>query len=654
MASLHDRLDHIGISFPQMQRVVTALAPNTITLEVALDWLCLHISTRELPPILTEGLVRDELVSVQASSTSELQVVRAKNANNNISSSSTGQKENELDANILTVQPKRVSPNDEDHAAAGDDDQQPAWVLAQYAFVDDDSIDDDDDQEITDVTATSVESSAPEKVDEKADTNSLKEPGDKQASESADPDHLQLQEVRQQLAQAQFDVKDEASNYMRSKAEIKELKSQVQRLHKMVNKLEARLVKKNASTVASSEVKREELLDQEMEEEFGSFGIFDEDAAAAPADVDTNRSSGENKAAKDRPIIIPDASIPKSWTGAVPEDILRDWCRKEKIKPPRFADQSVTLPLKPPLVVSEDKRLVANKVHTKHYLATKALYHLQPDRPLYSMLPPFYRDMWKDWLNNRQQEKTQARNIVSTERQARINDLMQLVQGNSLGVAQEPRHELADTEDDWVPTTWESIDDEKDDDADGAPRTTAAGKATSQRMREEYCKQTTSLQYKKLLQQRKELPMFGYRHEFLSTVRNNPVTVLHAETGSGKTTQCPQLILDEALLDNRADETFILCTQPRRIAAVSVAERVAEEMAESSIGRRVGYQIRLESRRSDETKLLFCTTGIVLRLLVDNPRLIGISHIVVDEGTFDPFLTVLYKTRSSLKPPHSA
>lgn len=74
----------------------------------------------------------------------------------------------------------------------------------------------------------------------------------------------------------------------------------------------------------------------------------------------------------------------------------------------------------------------------------------------------------------------------------------------------------------------------------------------------------------------------------------------------------------------------ILVTQPRRISAITVSERVANERGEE-VGGSVGYQIRLEARRSNKTKLLFCTTGVVLRRLAADPHLEGVSHIVVDE-----------------------
>jgi len=90
-------------------------------------------------------------------------------------------------------------------------------------------------------------------------------------------------------------------------------------------------------------------------------------------------------------------------------------------------------------------------------------------------------------------------------------------------------------------------------------------------------------------------------------------------------------LLEAALEDGDAGRTSIICTQPRRVAATSVSERVAEEIGENSVGGLIGYQIRLESRRSADTKLLFCTTGIILRRLVEDPSLSGVTHIIVDE-----------------------
>lgn len=93
------------------------------------------------------------------------------------------------------------------------------------------------------------------------------------------------------------------------------------------------------------------------------------------------------------------------------------------------------------------------------------------------------------------------------------------------------------------------------------------------------------------------------------------VLVVSGETGCGKTTQLPQFILDNEIISDRGADCNIICTQPRRISAISVAARVAAERGDE-LGATVGYQIRLETKRCWSTRLLFCTTGVLLRRLV--------------------------------------
>ena len=77
-------------------------------------------------------------------------------------------------------------------------------------------------------------------------------------------------------------------------------------------------------------------------------------------------------------------------------------------------------------------------------------------------------------------------------------------------------------------------------------------------------------------------------------------------------------------------KTNLVCTQPRRISAISVAQRVADERNEP-LGKTVGYAIRMESNRSAATKLLMCTTGVLVRRMAEDPTLRDVSHVVVDE-----------------------
>ncbi|XP_057742353.1 DExH-box ATP-dependent RNA helicase DExH1 isoform X3 [Arachis stenosperma] len=145
---------------------------------------------------------------------------------------------------------------------------------------------------------------------------------------------------------------------------------------------------------------------------------------------------------------------------------------------------------------------------------------------------------------------------------------------------------------------------------------------------------------------RERLPAFKMKSEFLKAVQENQVLVVSGETGCGKTTQLPQFILEEEIGSLRGADCNIICTQPRRISAISVSARISAERGEN-LGETVGYQIRLETKRSAETRLLFCTTGVLLRQLVQDPQLSGVSHLLVDEiherGMNEDFLIIILR-----------
>ncbi|CAE5962523.1 unnamed protein product [Arabidopsis arenosa] len=157
--------------------------------------------------------------------------------------------------------------------------------------------------------------------------------------------------------------------------------------------------------------------------------------------------------------------------------------------------------------------------------------------------------------------------------------------------------------------------------------------------------------YKDMLKTRTALPISEVKNGILQHLKEKDVLVVCGETGSGKTTQVPQFILDDMIDSGHGGYCNIICTQPRRIAAISVAQRVADERCESSPGSDdslVGYQVRLESARSDKTRLLFCTTGILLRKLAGDKTLNDVTHIIVDEvherSLLGDFLLIILKT----------
>jgi HrpA-like RNA helicase len=95
------------------------------------------------------------------------------------------------------------------------------------------------------------------------------------------------------------------------------------------------------------------------------------------------------------------------------------------------------------------------------------------------------------------------------------------------------------------------------------------------------------------LQFRQQLPIYGYREEIINAIASNRVVIISGDTGCGKTTQVPQYLLDYCANNNL--KCRIVCAEPRRLAAISVSERISVERNES-LGQTVGYQIRLESK----------------------------------------------------------
>ncbi|KAI9323771.1 P-loop containing nucleoside triphosphate hydrolase protein [Dichotomocladium elegans] len=144
-----------------------------------------------------------------------------------------------------------------------------------------------------------------------------------------------------------------------------------------------------------------------------------------------------------------------------------------------------------------------------------------------------------------------------------------------------------------------------------------------------FTKKPFSDRYRSILETRRKLPVHKQRAELLSMVHNNQFVVLVGETGSGKTTQVPQFLVYDELPHLKGKQ--IACTQPRRVAAMSVAQRVAEEM-DVEFGREVGYCIRFEDHTSPETFLKYMTDGMLLREAMSDPKLSRYSAIILDEA----------------------
>ncbi|XP_059070870.1 probable pre-mRNA-splicing factor ATP-dependent RNA helicase DEAH2 isoform X3 [Cryptomeria japonica] len=137
-----------------------------------------------------------------------------------------------------------------------------------------------------------------------------------------------------------------------------------------------------------------------------------------------------------------------------------------------------------------------------------------------------------------------------------------------------------------------------------------------------------SQKYYEILEKRKTLPVWQQKQEFLNMLDKSQTMILVGETGSGKTTQIPQFVVEAGYTDNRKQ---IACTQPRRVAAMSVSRRVADEM-DVTIGEEVGYSIRFEDCSSSKTVLKYLTDGMLLREAMTDPLLECYRVIILDEA----------------------
>ena len=131
--------------------------------------------------------------------------------------------------------------------------------------------------------------------------------------------------------------------------------------------------------------------------------------------------------------------------------------------------------------------------------------------------------------------------------------------------------------------------------------------------------------YYKLLEKRKSLPVWSSKDKILDLVEKNRIVIIQGETGSGKTTQIPQFLLEAGYYGG------IVCTQPRRVAAMSIAKRVSQEM-EVELGKQVGYTVRFDDKTSSDTLIKYATDGLLLKEATTDHSLKKYQIIIIDEA----------------------
>lgn len=129
-----------------------------------------------------------------------------------------------------------------------------------------------------------------------------------------------------------------------------------------------------------------------------------------------------------------------------------------------------------------------------------------------------------------------------------------------------------------------------------------------------------------------KLPILEKREDILNIISSNYVVVMQANTGTGKSSQVPQYILEEAY--KKKENCNIIVTQPRRVGAITIAKRVALERrcdCGSLVGYQVGLDKQMDTRANPDTRILFCTTGVLLQRLINEKTMKRYTHVILDE-----------------------
>ncbi|KAH9223643.1 ATP dependent RNA helicase-like protein [Leptodontidium sp. 2 PMI_412] len=258
------------------------------------------------------------------------------------------------------------------------------------------------------------------------------------------------------------------------------------------------------------------------------------------------------------------------------------------------------------------------------YVATVALFLLfsssAKEDKVFLRLPPTWRDLWTEFAETKKEKADEAdrssirvfRDMVREKRDQELEDGV-LIQG-----AFRNRN---------TPRALDNGD-------ESGPDKASKGLLEPQAYQRIWYDKCNTQSYQMMLNSRIQLPMWGFKNEVLAAIDREQVVIICGETGCGKSTQVPSFILEHQLSQGKPCKIY--CTEPRRISAISLARRVSEELGErkNDLGTSrslVGYAIRLESNTSKETRLVYATTGIVMRMLEGSNDLKDITHIVLDE-----------------------
>ncbi|XP_039856737.1 ATP-dependent RNA helicase DHX29 [Simochromis diagramma] len=448
-----------------------------------------------------------------------------------------------------------------------------------------------------------------------------------------------------------FDAKEmaAAAKTKADKAGQRMAQDRIRIIQQEMKQLESHPMFNPAIKVVDAPQKEKKILPAKEDKEELGFSLFEQAEKDPPA---------EKVVKKNEPKDIRNFDYTaRSWTGKSPKQFLIDWVRKNLPKSPPPAFHKVAcgrywrckVRVQRPDDVLEvcPTILTEDSMQAQHLGATLALYNLVKGQSVHQLLPPTYRDVWLEWRDSEQQQEEESRTAANKPRDQFISRLLiRLKQQQNQSQRQESqsqgKHASSADGDEEPEESWENLagldigekrqEQEDKSEKRGGRREVADLEAA----RELLLKLKKSPLARKLQAEREQLPVFQHRHRVLEALQRHPVVVVAGETGSGKSTQIPQFLLEDLLIGGTAAQPCnIVVTQPRRISAMSLACRVSQELGcEDGPGSKsslCGYQIRMENQSGDWTRLLYCTTGVLLRKLQHDRHLTSLTHIIVDE-----------------------
>lgn len=288
----------------------------------------------------------------------------------------------------------------------------------------------------------------------------------------------------------------------------------------------------------------------------------------------------------------------------------------------------------------------ASSAQSEAYICTLEIFLVSTlgakEQKATARLPTVWRDMIKDLTD----EKQRLANEVHRETLRRLRTVLHDAQ-------EKLKAEQGRSDDSRAATQTLTTDRRR-------TKRAAPARLSADQISKEWTLRQSRPSFQQMLDVRRSLPVHQYKDDILSCIANHPVSVICAETGAGKSSGIPVLLLEHDF--DGGKDCRILVTQPRRISAVTLARRVSQELGESrnDIGTSrslVGYAIRLESKTSNTTRITYATTGVLLRMLEESPDLDELDYLILDEvheRTMDLDLLFialqkLQKRRSTLK-----